>query len=637
MLRPSCAAEPPVPGCRDAELSMPRLIAALVVLSSFAPHAWSHGAVWRPPSDSVTGPGGAGAPTTGGRGPATGGGARRSASTLDRWEAWWFFQREGYLPRHSAGRIATAQGGGYLAGFGATPDRGSDPSSDPTLPADARNRVLPVLVALLRDRSTEVVDSAAIAVGRAAPEQMTGPFLEPLSRTLAHAERSPQQAAVLGLGILGGAEAAAILREIVADTAAGRKLCDETGALDDLLRGMAALALGLTDQRENIELLAGLARAPGADREIAASCVLALGLHAAHAPFAMAELKRLLDDESLDRDVRAQAPIALQRLPGGNALLASLLPLLAEKATCNEVARSVAIALGALGQPEEVELLDALMRAAKSHSDAATRHLAMLSLGRIFERAGAPDDAAKERRNATQEWLLSEVRNPDRGANRPFAALSLGLVGRGDRLASAGGKVSAVTQRCGAKLIDELDLARDPSFVGALAIALGLMQAADAGPKLASLLAASSNPVEQGHLAIGCALWGETRAIPTLRERIADRSLHPAVRIDCARALGMLGDRGFEQQLLKQMAGADDLPQAAAFAKALGLLGGIASVEPLIALAQEQSIPEFRRAFAVVALGLLAEKTELPWNWRYLVDANYTTVLRPLQEVFDVL
>jgi len=634
MLQSISAAAPPVPGRRDAELSMSRLIAALVLLASFGPDAWSHGAVWRPPSDSVTGPGGAGAPTTGGRGPSTGGGARRSASTLDRWEAWWWFQREGYLPRHSAGRIATQQSTGYVAGFGSAPP---DPSSDPTLPNDARTRVLPVLVALLRDRSTEVVDSAAIAVGRAAPLQMTGPFLEPLSRTLGHAERSPRQAAVLGLGILGGAEAAAILRDVVADTPAGRKLCDATGPLDDLLRGMAALALGLTDQRENVDLLAGLARAPGADREIAASCVLALGLHAAHAPFAMAELKRLLEDESLDRDVRAQAPIALQRLPGGNALLATLLPLLAEKSTCNEVARSVAIALGALGQPEEAELLDALLRAAKVHSDAATRHLAMLSLGRVFERAGAPDDAAKERRNATQEWLLAEVRNPDRGANRPFAALALGLVGRGDRLTSADGRVSAVTQRCGAKLIDELDLARDPSLIGALSIALGLMQAADAGPKLASMLAGSSNPVEQGHLAIGCALWGETRAIPTLRERIADRSLHPSVRIDCARALGMLGDRGFEQALLKQMAAADDLPQAAAFAKALGLLGGTASVEPLIALAQEQALPEFRRAFAVVALGLLAEKTELPWNWRYLVDANYTTVLRPLQEVFDVL
>jgi len=109
------------------------------------------------------------------------------------------------------------------------------------------------------------------------------------------------------------------------------------------------------------------------------------------------------------------------------------------------------------------------------------------------------------------------------------------------------------------------------------------------------------------------------------------------VRIEVARALGMLEDRAFEQQLLELLAKAEDLPQAAACAKAIGLLGGRASVDPLLALAQDANLPEFRRAFAVVSLGLLSEKTEMPWNAPYLIDANFTTLLRPLQEIFDIL
>ncbi len=614
---------------------MLRPLLGLIFSCALASTALPHGAVWRPPSDGVTNPGSAGAPTTGGRGPATAGvGARRSAPNLDRWEAWWYFQREMYLPRHAAGRLATQTSiPGYLTGRGDTPSQ----NDSPLLSGESRNRLLPFLVSALRDESTEVVDAAAIAIGRSVSTAVAGPFLAPLQKTLAHAERTPRQAAVLGLGILGGPEAAALLREILADSGEGRRSCGATGPIDDLLRGLAALALGLTDQRENLELLSREARTAGTSREIAAACILAIGLHQSHAPFALAELARMLDDESLDRDVRAQVPIALQRLPGGRALLGTVVRLLATKETCDEVARSLAIALGTLAEPDESETIEALLTASQSHTDSVTRHLALLALGRVYERCGAPNEAAALLRRRVQEHLLAEVRDPERRTNRAYAALALGIIGRGDRATSKDGKVSALTQLIGAKLIEELDGARDPSLRGAFALALGLMGEPDAGPMLKSALESTQNPIEQGHLALACALAGERSAIPTLRERLGDRSLHPSVRIDCARALGLLQDRGFEAELLTRMATAEDLPQAAAFAKALGLLGGRAAVEPLLELAQKQSLPEFRRAFAVVALGLVAEKSELPWNAPYLIDANFTTLLRPLQEVFDIL
>jgi HEAT repeat protein len=319
------------------------------------------------------------------------------------------------------------------------------------------------------------------------------------------------------------------------------------------------------------------------------------------------------------------------------ALLPKLVEMLASRQTDGEVARSLVIAIGNLGLPEETEVVDALLVAAKRHDDPPTRHFAMLSLGRLFERGGLLGEPAREQRQKTQEWLLAELKDPDRRSNRAFVALALGLIGRGDRTNAPEGKGSSLTQLSARQIATCFDDERDPSLRGALAVALGLVGASEAGPRLRAELDVEGNPVLVSHLATAIALADCREAIPRLRELLQDRSLHPAVRIDVARALGMLDDRGFEKQLLELLAQADDIPQAAAFAKALGLLGGRAAVEPLIALAEQKELPEFRRAFAVVALGLLSEKTVEPWNAAYLIDANYTTLLRPLQEVFDIL
>ena len=612
-------------------------LAAVLLLLAIPASAAAHGGVWRPPGGDVTSPGGAGAPTTGGKKGFTAGGAfRKGTASLDRWEAWWYFQREAYLPRHSTGRMASKTApSGIPSTSGVLPL--PDHPATPLLGDLARRDVLPVLVAALDDKSSEVVDSAAIALGRSVATEAAGPFVGPLSKTLAHEQRTPQQSAVLGLGILGGAEAAKLLRAIVDDSPQGRVLVGETGPIDELLRGLAALALGLAPQKENVELLAFHARAPATSRDLGAACVLALGMHAPFADAAIAELLPMLEQESLDREIRAQVPIALHRLPGARALLPKLVELLGRRQLAGEIARSVAIAVGDLAEPEESEAVDALITATASHDDTPTRHFALLALGRMFERNGATTEAAATRRDQIVQRLLGILDDSDRRTDRPFAALALGLVGRGDRFHSRNGQLGAKSAFAGNQLIELFTDENDPSLRGAFGIALGLMSEPDAGPKLLAEISSTQNPTLIGHLATGLALLAERSAIPLLRLKLADRSLHPAVRIDVARALGMLEDHGFEEQLLALLAKAEDIPQAAAYGKALGLLAGPNAIPPLVALVEQKELPEFRRAFAIVALGLLAEKSDRPWNAPYLIDANFTSLVRPLQEVFDIL
>src|SRR5262249_18772721 len=144
----------------------------------------AHGGVWRPAGGGPTQPGGAGAPTTpGGGGPATAGG-RKASSDLGRWEAWWYFQREAYLPRHTVARHdrELTSAAGSLVGRG---NIGMPPTS-PLLPEETRATVLPVLLAALKDGNSEIVDAAAIALGRSVETDASGPFLDPLEKTLGH-------------------------------------------------------------------------------------------------------------------------------------------------------------------------------------------------------------------------------------------------------------------------------------------------------------------------------------------------------------------------------------------------------------------------------------------------------------------
>jgi hypothetical protein len=125
--------------------------------------------------------------------------------------------------------------------------------------------------------------------------------------------------------------------------------------------------------------------------------------------------------------------------------------------------------------------------------------------------------------------------------------------------------------------------------------------------------------------------------VSALRKLVADPALPPSARIDVARSLAMVGDVTFEDQLIALLRQSGDTPSAIAYSKALGLIGSDKGAQALTALSQDRSAPTLQRAFAVVSLGLLAEKTALPWNVPYLVDSNYTVPLRAMEEIADIL
>src|SRR5262249_37308514 len=136
---------------------------------------------------------------------------RRSTNDGDRWEHWWAGQRELYLAR----RHGVSPNPRTLAGSTGTPSN----------PPDLRKSLLPIPPSALRDPSSDVAGSAAIALGRSVRAEESGPIVPVLVSSLHHPDRGVEDAAALALGILGGTDSIRPLTDLALDGDAGRALC----------------------------------------------------------------------------------------------------------------------------------------------------------------------------------------------------------------------------------------------------------------------------------------------------------------------------------------------------------------------------------------------------------------------------
>ena len=60
-------------------------------------------------------------------------------------------------------------------------------------------------------------------------------------------------------------------------------------------------------------------------------------------------------------------------------------------------------------------------------------------------------------------------------------------------------------------------------------------------------------------------------------------------------------------------------------------------MKPLLEILGNKSKQPLQRGFAEIALGILAEKSSLPWNVAFAVDANYRAKVDALSEILDLL
>lgn len=559
-------------------------------------------------------------------GSASGGGAALGLGK-DGWEFWWQANRDRYVRLRSQGA-----GGQHAPGSpGLLTARGAKSRSSVVVrpgPEWVEQTALPALLELsasVDDRN--ILDSALIAMGRAAPADLRAEVGDAARRLLAHRELSVQGAAALSLGIVGASDATELLEGLLRDDSRGRAAVGG-GNVPDLVRAFASLALGLLGEAGSTRtLMAAAVELPDAERDVK-SCVLAsLGLlepGSSQAATAADLLRELLDDRRMDPAIQAMVPTTLGKL-GCREALPRLAELLADGRTPDPVRQSCAIALGSLAGLDDVDATRALERVLRHERDQLTRCFSWVALAQL----GARDQdrrAGEESHDELVDQLAEQVLSNDR--HRSWAALGAALYGRAhpDQAQELIGPLRAA-------FADE----HDPSFRGAFALALALLEDRRSGVAILASLEESRQDDYRGHAAEALGLLRHGDAAPALRQICQDPSLPETVRLKAATGLGLLGDGAAVPVLLEGLEASRSLAGLSSMATALGLIGDARVGAPLISMARDEQRAELSRAFATVALGLLGERDALPFNASLREQINYLVQTPTMTEVLRIL
>jgi HEAT repeat protein len=176
-------------------------------------------------------------------------------------------------------------------------------------------------------------------------------------------------------------------------------------------------------------------------------------------------------------------------------------------------------------------------------------------------------------------------------------------------------------------LIDQLgrayDKETDPSYKSAFALSLGLLNARDKAKQIHQDFQESNDEDFRGYAAVALGFMNYTEAADDLRTFCQSKTIAPTFRLQVATGLGLMSDTEAVSVLITTLKDAQTLGVSSAVAKALGIIGDESAIDPLKEIAFDANVQPITRAFACVALGIVCEKTDLPWNSRISQDNNY--------------
>lgn len=596
------------------------------------------------PSGPTT-PGPAGPATPGpGRGPAGGpstGGGIVLEEDHTRWQHWWYLNRDAFLRVREALRAEGAVTNSDAFFMGAGRVRAVDALG----PTDTivRNDVAPRLRRLMeRDADRDLETACLMALAKVGADRADFDVLPILTARLRRGDQEVRETAALAIGVSRHPRAGEMLAGLVADDQAGRALVGGS-AVDERCRAFAAYGLGLfgragtDDERElAFEALHGSIVDGDQRPDLRAAAILAVGILAPEGRERMdrrlhARALHLLGSEwDTDRGAgrepeRAHAATSIARLlrhHGSNALISfhagRFVECLGDERASDDRRRAAALALGLLGSGPGSDsavadgVCTALMRAWRDVKDFQTRAFVLIALGRI----GGEN---------AREFLLDVLARGTRAIERPWAALALGVLVRSHDLEDP---VAVLALRA------QLDSVKTPQARAAFALGLGLCGDASVADDLRAVLADVEHQDEvAGHVCVALALLRDARSIEPLRE-LARASLRRPQRLqEAAVSLGALGDRNAAETLMDLLReGRPSLTRVAAVSAGLGLIGDRRSLEPLLEIAEDESATDLARAFAVVAVGGIVQRGDLPWNEPLAPGLNYRAALPTLYD-----
>lgn len=528
------------------------------------------------------------------------------------WDAWWFFNDDKYLELKAKVRRTASQ-----------TDSGDDfmseaPAAEVVNRAPAeklRSQVIPALKLCLQDKFYDARAAASIALGKCGTPDLVGD----IRKTFLDEDKRVAESAGLALGLLGSKEAIPDLIEIMSNSQKGRKEFAKDGKdIETRRRGFAALGIGLIGARTDVSdtkavaaLMSQIKRDPKNIDEVVCP-IVALGIMKAKE--AVPTLRAFLNDEENEAISRSYAATSLGKI-GDRSVIPDLLNALKDKQ--NNVVQSAAIALGALANAEDAEVVMALQKLIKSVPDQVAKNYATIALGEI----GGVDN-----RN-----FLSKMLDDKSRFAQTFAAIALGVYSTKNLEDK---EVPVISDR----ILKAFKSEKNFEERGAYAIALGLMRAEKAGPDLLDALDKGGQASYRGHLCTALGLMGYRESIKTIEDVVKEKG-DVGLRRAASISLGLLGDAGAVKILEAEIAESSNSQAVhGAVTQGLGFIGDSSAVPTLRDMVTNTTkFQDATRAFAAVALGLLADKDEIPLLSKISENNNYHTRTDALGEVLTIL
>lgn len=562
---------------------------------------------------------------------------------LSAWTFWWGFNREKYLQLKAhlskqEGVFTSDSADGLLSGNA----QGRD-SMRPT--ADQIQRlVLPALKdALDKETNRDIVTGALIALAKIGQEPEVA--MSYFKKFLPSKDQEIAETAALAYGILAAPEGVPILRDLFEDNDAGRKLTGQP-EVPWRTRTFAIYGLGLTGSRTNDRdvqtkiqswLLDFIKKSERSDRrDLRVAAIVSVGLLPDPEKKTVAALEKFFEEN------RKREGIICAHVPNAIARILKDAPLDERKAYCDkliaelaekhkqqdsDVRRSFAQALGLLTRAEDphankvFEVLQEKIEKELS-KNRQLAYFGFIALGQI--------SGTDEPNNGIDKYLVSKAM-AEGGIvmTRSWAAIACGVAGF-EQL-NRGKKIDeTIAQR----LADQMMSIKDPEQRAAYAIGIGLMRYMPGSSALKRCLKEVKDDTWRGYFATGLGLMGDKTATAEIHEIVKGATRRPELLREAAIALGLLGDKSVLETLVAIISDKENktLAVQAAVATALGFVGDYRALEPLCASLRNASLSAESRAFAAVALGIVCDKEDYPWNFKISVDLNYTATTATLND-----
>lgn len=636
-----------------------------------------------PSGPGTPGPAGPGAPVGGAPSAAVSSGGADQGPDLTIWQYWWGFNREPYLNLKSHIHSGSVQTGSdeFFLGRGE-----QDQSRDSLRPSEVviRSKVVPALVkALKTEQSNDIISGALVALAKIGDDKNESgegksQMAEHIKSRLTDGNQEIQETAAVALGILANEANIDLLKSLLYDDASALRSAgvQYNGAVPERTRAFAAYGLGLIGYKASdegktriVDALTKWMETQGkqiTQRDIPVACLTALGLTpmpfdpAAPAidlskkferPTTIANrqdqvlwLLSFFEDEENPFLNRAHAPIAMARLlegaDNGYWLRAEVGTKLAAKLSehdksQNEIKQSCILALGQIGDCDgdkvDTEIRAALMKAYDQIADEQCKNFSIMSIaqvaGRPGEGEGSPIAGLEGKKDNPRTFLIDRLLK-GKSATKSWASLALAVMER-----SLDDNNQPSSNEAKQALAKSLDDAKAPPEIGAMAIAVGIVRYEGGKEFLRTKFDKISEPEARGFAAIGLGLMDDRGAIEMITEVIKKSKYQPELLKSAAIGLGLLGDKDIVPELISMLESAAGLSSQAAISSALGFIGDARSIDPLVAMLEDTQKTDRARGFAAVALGIVADKEDLPWNAKISVNANYrantTTLTSP--------